>query len=101
MRKQEEAVVVKATMEKHFKRIVDQDALFGLAAAQHSSSTSNTIHSFVQFASQSAEFAHLVWTSNLKRLVALAGTALAYGEAVLLVGETGCGKTTISQASFL
>ena len=43
------------------------------------------------------EFSHIVWTSNLRRMVALAGWALDCGEPVLLVGDTGCGKTTVSQ----
>ncbi|GAU94611.1 hypothetical protein RvY_06349 [Ramazzottius varieornatus] len=97
VRKAEEAAVVKATMEKHFKRIVDEEALFGASTSPLASSTAGTLLSFTNFSARSADFSHLVWTSNLKRLVALAGSALAYGEAVLLVGETGCGKTTISQ----
>ncbi|OQR67775.1 midasin-like, partial [Tropilaelaps mercedesae] len=38
-----------------------------------------------------------VWTRNARRLAILVGQALKFDEPVLLVGETGCGKTTIIQ----
>lgn len=44
----------------------------------------------------------VVWTKALRRLSVLVSTCLKNNEPVLLVGETGCGKTTICQllASF-
>ncbi len=39
----------------------------------------------------------IVWTKATKRLFALVHRALAHDEPVLLVGETGCGKTTVLQ----
>ncbi|XP_034060418.1 LOW QUALITY PROTEIN: midasin [Gymnodraco acuticeps] len=43
------------------------------------------------------EFRHVVWTLGMRRLAVLVGRALRFGESVLLVGDTGCGKTTICQ----
>ncbi|MGH0156813.1 UNVERIFIED_CONTAM: hypothetical protein FKN15_059235 [Acipenser sinensis] len=43
------------------------------------------------------EFRHIVWTRGMRRLAVLVGRALAFGEPVLLVGDTGCGKITICQ----
>lgn len=40
----------------------------------------------------------LVWTTAMKRLYVLLRTALSFNEPVLLVGETGSGKTSICQA---
>eukprot|EP00392_Amoebophrya_sp_AT5.2_P004892 g4901.t1 len=40
----------------------------------------------------------LVWTEALCRMCALVARCCAYNEPALLVGETGCGKTTIVQA---
>ncbi|WFC97593.1 hypothetical protein MYAM1_000308 [Malassezia yamatoensis] len=37
----------------------------------------------------------IVWTSAMRRLVCLSAVALAYNEPVLLVGETGSGKTSV------
>lgn len=39
----------------------------------------------------------VVWTNGMKRLLVLVSQAIANNEPVLLVGETGCGKTTICQ----
>lgn len=39
----------------------------------------------------------LVWTSAMRRLYVLVARAIDANEAVLLVGETGCGKTTVCQ----
>lgn len=50
---------------------------------------------------QAAEVARSVgkvtWTKSLRRLFALVGRCLQHQEPVLLVGETGCGKTTVCQ----
>jgi midasin len=40
----------------------------------------------------------IVWTGAMRRLFTLVAKALEAREPVLLVGETGCGKTTICQA---
>jgi len=44
-----------------------------------------------------ANFSHIFWTFSFKRLAVLFFQALKYNEPALLVGETGCGKTTICQ----
>ena len=41
--------------------------------------------------------AGVVWTSAMRRLFVLVSHALRNNEPVLLVGETGCGKTTVCQ----
>ena len=42
-------------------------------------------------------FEHVVWTQDMRRLYILVAKALSFKEPVLLVGETGCGKTTVCQ----
>lgn len=39
----------------------------------------------------------VIWTHSMRRLYTLVSQALKHHEPVLLVGETGCGKTTICQ----
>ncbi|GAM90306.1 hypothetical protein ANO11243_083490 [Dothideomycetidae sp. 11243] len=39
----------------------------------------------------------IVWTGAMRRLYALTVSAVKHNEPVLLVGETGCGKTTVCQ----
>jgi midasin (ATPase involved in ribosome maturation) len=45
----------------------------------------------------SAGLKHMVFTQSLQRLFALVGRCIKHQEPVLLVGETGCGKTTVCQ----
>lgn len=40
----------------------------------------------------------IIWNSHMKRLFCLVNSAISKNEPVLLVGETGCGKTSICQA---
>lgn len=39
----------------------------------------------------------IVWTKAMRRLAVLVETSMKYKEPLLLVGETGCGKTTVCQ----
>lgn len=39
----------------------------------------------------------VVWTGAMKRLFSLVFNCIQHNEPVLLVGETGCGKTTVCQ----
>ena len=47
--------------------------------------------------STSAQFPALTWTRDMRRLGVLAAHAWIFQEPVLLVGDTGCGKTTVVQ----
>jgi midasin (ATPase involved in ribosome maturation) len=46
-----------------------------------------------------AEVPGLAWTYDMRRMCVLVGQAWTFQEPVLLVGETGCGKTTAVQVS--
>uniref|UniRef100_A0A8C1W639 Midasin n=1 Tax=Cyprinus carpio TaxID=7962 RepID=A0A8C1W639_CYPCA len=88
VRKPEEALTIQNILEKHFKRTVNSDALF---------SEAQVTSQFSDIAGVPEEFGHVVWTQGMRRLAVLVGRALRFGESVLLVGDTGCGKTTICQ----
>ncbi|XP_071957015.1 midasin-like [Antedon mediterranea] len=94
VRRAEERLVIQEVIEKHMKRKVAPANLYTL-----SENTSCVTRSVLdQVTRQTAEgFSHLVWTYSMRRLAVLVGQALEFGEPVLLVGETGCGKTTICQ----
>ncbi|XP_067273008.1 midasin [Pseudorasbora parva] len=92
VRKPEEALTIQNILEKHFKRTVNPDVLF--SEAQVTSQFSPFVDSI---AGVPEEFGHVVWTQGMRRLAVLVGRALRFGESVLLVGDTGCGKTTICQ----
>ena len=44
-----------------------------------------------------SEFDSIVWTRAMKRAFVLIYRCIQFSEPVLLVGETGCGKTSIIQ----
>ncbi|XP_074625737.1 midasin-like [Acropora palmata] len=91
-----ECAVIQEVIELHMKRKINLDLLFGdPSSVQLSPGISELI---TQVTTSSLEgFEHIVWTHSMRRLAILAGRALQFGEPVLLVGETGCGKTTICQ----
>uniref|UniRef100_A0A3Q3JWH6 Midasin n=1 Tax=Monopterus albus TaxID=43700 RepID=A0A3Q3JWH6_MONAL len=80
VRKPEEEAIILSILEKHFKRTVNPENLFSVVAKL-----------------STKEFRHIVWTYGMRRLAVLVGRALRFGESVLLIGDTGCGKTTICQ----
>ncbi|XP_019393298.1 PREDICTED: midasin isoform X2 [Crocodylus porosus] len=91
VRKQEEADVIQSVLEKHFKKKLYPYSLFSEESVRKLLAKSSTQMSLVR------EFGHIVWTQGMRRLAVLVGRALEFGEPVLLVGETGCGKTTVCQ----
>ena len=44
-----------------------------------------------------ARYKGIVWTTGMRRLVTLVERSLVFKEPLLLVGATGCGKTTVLQ----
>ncbi|KAK7907514.1 hypothetical protein WMY93_016126 [Mugilogobius chulae] len=85
VRKPEEDTTIRSILEKHFKRRIQPETLFPI---------SELVDSIEEVPD---EFRHVVWTQSMRRLAVLVGRALRFGESVLLVGDTGCGKTTICQ----
>uniref|UniRef100_A0A3Q4BJ07 Midasin n=1 Tax=Mola mola TaxID=94237 RepID=A0A3Q4BJ07_MOLML len=92
VRKPEEEAIILSILEKHFKKKVKPEHLF--SQKQVTSQFSPFIDSI---AGVPEEFRHVVWTHGMRRLAVLVGRALRFGESVLLVGDTGCGKTTVCQ----
>uniref|UniRef100_A0A663DVI4 Midasin n=1 Tax=Aquila chrysaetos chrysaetos TaxID=223781 RepID=A0A663DVI4_AQUCH len=92
VRKQEEVDVIQSVLEKHFKKKLYPESLFSGESVQKLLAKSST-----QMSVMDRDFSHIVWTQGMRRLAILVGRALEFGEPVLLVGDTGCGKTTICQ----
>jgi len=76
-----EKQAVKSTIEEVFKVKVNEGSLYGKYPVPEASELSDNI----------------VWTPAMKRLYALVWEAVAHNEPVLLIGETGCGKTQACQ----
>ncbi|XP_012665398.1 midasin [Otolemur garnettii] len=92
VRKQEEVDVIQEVLERHFKKKLCPQSLFSKENVLKLLGKLSTDLSMLQ-----SKFSHIVWTEGMRRLTMLVGRALEFGEPVLLVGDTGCGKTTICQ----
>ncbi|XP_072854872.2 midasin isoform X1 [Pogona vitticeps] len=92
VRKQQEVDIIQTVIEKHFKRKLDPQHLFSEESVKKQLAKASMWMSVMN-----DKFCHIVWTQGMRRLAILAGRALEFGEPVLLVGDTGCGKTTICQ----
>ncbi|USW52776.1 Putative von Willebrand factor, type A, AAA+ ATPase domain, midasin, midasin, AAA lid domain 7 [Septoria linicola] len=78
-------IIEKAMSEKGPKVLIDESALYAAECPE--------IQQHLQYASDQ----RVVWTKAMRRLYVLVSRAMANNEPVLLVGETGCGKTTVCQ----
>ncbi|GAB6026519.1 hypothetical protein CHUAL_012942 [Chamberlinius hualienensis] len=96
VRKDEEAAIIADTINRNFKCNVDVEKLFAATLDMASPTVKNIIEKVISINSPDG-FKHVVWTYQMRRLAVLVGQALEFGEPVLLVGETGCGKTTVCQ----
>lgn len=86
VRNEEERVAVKEVIETVFKVKIDADQLYGDKFSQA-----------MRRAGLRDNKQGVVWTNAMRRLYILVSQALRNNEPVLLVGDTGCGKTTICQ----
>ncbi|CAO3620235.1 unnamed protein product [Mucor hiemalis] len=93
-RKDEEKKVVKEVLEKVMKVKLSGEAMYDC----------NNLEEFAIYdrmlkdqAAKTGEDTKLVWTKAMRRLFNLVARCLQHNEPVLLVGETGCGKTTVCQ----
>lgn len=91
VRKIEERDEIAQVLKKHMKRDVLPDNLFTL-----NEKTSTVTKDILQKIMENKDkFSSIVWTFNMRQLAVLVWKALQFHEPVLLVGETGGGKTTI------
>ena len=84
VRDTKERAIVKETIEEVMKVQLDESSLY-----------STEMIPFLRRSLQTSS--NIIWTKSMRRLYVLITKALKNKEPVLLVGETGCGKTTICQ----
>ncbi|KXX82541.1 Midasin [Madurella mycetomatis] len=85
VRKPEERDEVKKVIEEVFKVTIDPERLYNLETAPELSNV------------RARNSQGVIWTRAMRRLYVLVKRAIRNNEPVLLVGETGCGKTTVCQ----
>lgn len=86
VRNPEERIAVKEIIERVMKVKIEPSSLYSLNSCPEMQLYNNT---------QNKQ--GVVWTNAMRRLYVLVAHALRNKEPVLLVGETGCGKTTVCQ----
>lgn len=86
VRDEEERIAVKEVIERIFKVKLDPQDLYSPASAPE-----------LRHITGQPNLQGVVWTHAMRRLYVLVARALRNNEPVLLVGETGCGKTTVCQ----
>jgi midasin len=89
VRKENDRIVIQKILEKEFKVNLNIDTLYAKLFDE--------IIESVNVSNKSAVLSRVVWTSQMKRLFVLIYKARIHSEPVLLIGETGCGKTTVCQ----
>jgi midasin len=98
VRRDGEKEVVQACIEKHLKVKIDTEGLYSCTSME-------LFQKYMQDSEGAGEdpthplypFARIVWTRGMKRLFAIAVRCIEVAEPILLVGETGSGKTTVCQ----
>ncbi|XP_076242744.1 midasin [Calliopsis andreniformis] len=93
-RQPEEHSEIIQVLKKHLRRDVDPDSLFSL-----SEKTSTVTRSILEslLSKKVPGFEHIVWTFQMRKMAVLLTKACDFKEPVLLIGETGGGKTTVCQ----
>lgn len=86
VRKDEEKFLVKRIIEKVFRLKIDLESLY-----ENSDILTLRSHNV------EGDIFNIIWTKAMRRLYLLVSCALQNDEPVLLVGETGSGKTTVCQ----
>lgn len=90
-----EIEIIEEALYKNFRKRIDLSRLFDAqdSAEACSAVTRNIISAILAYKLR----ADIVWTRNMTRMAVLTAKALQFNEPVLLVGPTGCGKTTVCQ----
>jgi midasin len=86
-RKVEDKLVVKEVIESAMKVHIDESILYDI----HNLKTSTSLACPIPIDTS------VIWTRSMQRLYILLARALRHSEPVLLVGDTGCGKTSVCE----
>ena len=89
---------IKNGIEKFFKVELSEEMIFAFPSLEASDvKVPQYLRSLIEVVVETCDKYDIAWTSKLVRMAVLVSNALENKEPVLLVGETGCGKTTICQ----
>lgn len=94
-RKSEDGLVVKQVLEEVLKVKIDLGKMYDIFDQVRMSTLLGA--DLASSLGKAVEGTGIVWTSAMRRLVCLVACGLRYSEPVLLVGETGTGKTSVCE----
>ena len=89
---------IRSSIEKTFKVNLKPEEIFKFPS--HKSKgvcTPRYLRSLIEMIDEHSDSFEIAWTAKMVRMAILVSNALENKEPVLLVGDTGCGKTTICQ----
>eukprot|EP01018_Ginkgo_biloba_P038909 Gb_21123 [translate_table: standard] len=92
LRDEKEKAVVQGILERHLRVRIDMGKLY-----PEDSTRWREVVNLSMTSETSAKLGKVVWTKSMRRLFHLVERCYEQREPVLLVGETGCGKTTVCQ----
>lgn len=87
-----EVKIIEDALFTNFRKRILIENLFSL-----NENTSKVTRQILENVLNHKNFLNIVWTMDMRRMAILTAKALQFDEPVLLVGPTGCGKTTICQ----
>lgn len=96
IRREDDKKIVKECLELVFKVKIDEEAVYNCHRIPEYGLLDQVIQATEDPATRKV-LTGMVWTKAMKRLFTLVAKCLQHKEPILLVGETGCGKTTICQ----
>lgn len=96
-RRTDDRAVVKEVIEQVMKVRIDELGLYDLRGSGREAVAQRVGAPLVNGMLDAAGNSSIVWTRAMQRLLCLVATALRYNEPVLLVGETGAGKTSVCE----
>ena len=92
-RREEDRSIIKQVIEEVMRITIDETQMYRFLG--HHEHQAAGIASRLPFRTMPPS--KVVWTQAMQRLFGLVAFALAHNEPVLLVGETGCGKTSVCE----
>ncbi|PWN48667.1 midasin [Violaceomyces palustris] len=96
-RRSDDRLVVKEVIEQVMRVKIDERAIYDLHGQGAAAVSERIGHEVTRSMLEAVASSRIVWTDAVQRLLCLVATALRYNEPVLLVGETGAGKTSVCE----
>lgn len=92
VRNSNEVEIIEESLYHFFRKKISLENLFSLHA-----NTSMVTKEILEKLKNHKNYQNIVWTFDIRRMAVLTAKSIQFDEPVLLIGPTGCGKTTICQ----